>query len=222
MFGDLPLAIEVAVGVSALGASVVAFVTSRNRGRNPWLWAASAFLLAVPAIMVLQTPSDSSSRRSIRWWPRLLLAGVLVAVSVILDQAHFGSHRIAALEAHMMASWFSNHTLLAEGPLLHAAGAALKFSGIFSGPFVLGLVGAALGALMIHRAFISTLVLALAGAILGTVAWFGVITSSTAQWLQHQTEVLQLPGWPLVAAALPLVWAAIACAWISERSERAV
>jgi hypothetical protein len=153
---------------------------------------------------------------------RFVYAGLLVAVSVVVDHAHFGSQRIGAFEARAMASWFSDHALLAEGPVLHAADAALSFSGNFSRPFVLGLIGSALGALMLHRARVSALVLALAGGLLGAVAWFGVLTEATRHWLEHQTEVPDLPGWPAVAAVSVLLWAAIAWAWLSDRSERAV
>jgi hypothetical protein len=62
---------------------------------------------------------------------RFVYAGLLVAVSVVVDQAHFGSQRIGAFEARAMASWFSDHALLAEDlfftrPMRHSASLAIS------------------------------------------------------------------------------------------------
>jgi hypothetical protein len=121
-----------------------------------------------------------------------------------------------------MDSWFSDRTLLAEGPVLHASEAVLTLPGNFSRPLVLGFVGAALGALMIRRTLLSALVLGFAGVIVGAAAWFAVIATATAHWLDYQTQVPQLPNWPGVVAFGPLLWAGIAWAWLSERPQRAV
>jgi hypothetical protein len=121
-----------------------------------------------------------------------------------------------------MDSWFSDHTLMAEGPVLHSSEAALTLPGNFNRPLVLGFAGAALGALMLRRTLLSSLALGIVGAILGAAAWFAVITSATGEWLHYQTEVAQLPRWPAVVAFGSILWVAIGWAWLSERSERAV
>jgi hypothetical protein len=221
VFADLPIEVEIASWLSALGAGAVSFIASRKRGRNPWRWAIAAFLLVIPAIIVLQLRVHSASRKAIRWWPHFVLASLLVAASVALDQAPLSSQSVAAFEARALDSWFSHQTLLAEGTVLHAAEGMLGLSGNFSRPLVLGLVGAALGVLMVRRTRLSTIALGSAGAILGAAAWFAVITTATARWLDHQSEATQLPTWPTFVGFGALLWLAIAWAWLSERPQRA-
>lgn len=220
MFGDLPIAIEIATWVSALAAGSIGFIAARNVGRKPWLWAVAAFLAVFPALIVLQTRPSSGASDSFRWWPRFLLAALLIAASVVIDQAPLRSQRIAAIEARAADAWFSDRTLLAEGPILHTGEARLEFAGNFSRPLVLGLAGAALGALTVRRPLLSLLTLGCAGIILGAAAWVVVITTATGRWLAYPTQIPELPGWPSAVAFGVLLWAAIGWAALSGRSRR--
>lgn len=221
MIGALPIEIEVATYASALLAAALAFVFARNRGRQTWPWAVAAFLFVAPVIIVLQRRSESASPRPTRWWPHLLLAGGLLAACVVLGAMPLRSDRIASLEAHVLATWFSDHTLLAEGPTLHAPAAKLGLTGNPKRPLVLGLLGAALGALVLHRTSLSLTLLGLMGAVLGAGAWFAALTSATAHWLEHPLESPQIPTEHLVVAFGLLLWVSIGWAWLSQRSRRA-
>jgi hypothetical protein len=209
--------IAIAPFISGLCAGSLSFVAARNRSRRSWPWAIAAFLLTAPAIFIVQAVPPSRGSQASGWWPRLILAGSLVAASVLIDAVPLHSHRIAAFEARTAASWFSDRTVLADGAILRAANAGLEFSGNPERPVILGLVGAALGVLILHRTVLSTIALGLIGAALGAAAWLGTSISAAGHWLQNPTQTPVPPTGYSGAAFVVLLWIAVGCAWLGQR-----